>query len=334
MFIYTSIYSIIWTMEVVMRDKKRRNVNIDFESSDKKHKRRKPRKRKSRNLKKILLLLIIAVSVAGSIKIGLSYKRDRQALQARSEQKRALDRELDQEEKGPVVGQRAKEKKLYGVDAQKVWNSLNAYDYENGGKKEVFLTFDDGPSLTNTPNVLKILKDNDVKGTFFVIGKSLRMNGAPQILKDEYDAGMAIANHSYSHDYKHLYPGRVLNLDNFTSDFKKNDELISDALGKNFKTRVIRCPGGQISWQKTEPLNNYLIKNNMASIDWNALNSDAEGPKKNADQLYELAVKSSQGKNLVVLLMHDTYGKEETVKALDKIIKYYKSQGYQFKTLV
>ena len=71
----------------------------------------------------------------------------------------------------------------------------------------------------------------------------------------------------------------------------------------------------------------------MASIDWNALNSDAEGPKKNADQLYELAVKSSQGKNLVVLLMHDTYGKEETAKYLDKIIKYYKAAGYEFKTM-
>lgn len=313
---------------------KRDNVKIDFESSNKKGKRRNSRKNKSRNIKKILLLLIVAISVAGSIKIGISYKRDRQALQAKMEQKKSLERELDKEESGPVIGQRAREKKLYGVDAQKVWNALNAYDYDNGGKKEVFLTFDDGPSLTNSPNILKILNDNKVKGTFFVIGRSLRMNGAPKILKDEYDSGMAIANHSYSHDYKFLYPGRVLNINNFISDFKKNDKLISDALGKNFKTRVIRCPGGQISWQKTEPLNDYLITNNMASIDWNALNSDAEGPKKNADQLYEHAVKSSQGKNLVVLLMHDTYGKEETVKALDKIIKYYKSQGYEFKTLV
>src|SRR3712207_9121891 len=66
----------------------------------------------------------------------------------------------------------------------------------------------------------------------------------------------------------------------FTSDFAKNDKLISQALGSNFKTRVIRCPGGQISWQKTEPLDDYLISNNMASIDWNALNADAEGAKK------------------------------------------------------
>ena len=41
----------------------------------------------------------------------------------------------------------------------------------------------------------------------------------------------------------------------------------------------------------------------------------------------------SQGKDIVVLLMHDTYGKEETAKALPTIIKYFKDNGYEFKTL-
>src|SRR3712207_372777 len=280
MFIYICICSIIFTVEVVMRAKKN-NINIDFDNNNKRRSNRRKKRRQSRNFKKILLLIIIAISLAGSIKIGLSYKHNREVLQAKKEQKIELERKLSQEEdKGPVIGQKESEKKLYGVDAKKVWNALNAYDYDNGGKKEIFLTFDDGPSLTNSPNILKILKDNDVKGTFFVIGKSLKMNGAPQILKQEFDEGHAIANHSYSHDYSILYPGRVLNMDNFTSDFAKNDKLISQALGSNFKTRVIRCPGGQISWQKTEPLDDYLISNNMASIDWNALNADAEGAKK------------------------------------------------------
>lgn len=281
--------------------------------------------------KKVLLLLIIALSITGCIKIALAYKTEQETTKKKTIQHQVVEKKKDE----TIIGQRKREKEIYGVDSQKVWNALNAYDYENGGKKEVFLTFDDGPSLTNTPNVLKILKDNNVKGTFFVIGKSLRIDGAPNILKDIYNQGHAIGNHSYSHDYSYLYPSRVLSMENFSSDFKKNDDLIKASLDmENFSTRVIRCPGGQISWQKTEPLNEYLIKNNKASIDWNCLNGDAEGPKKNADQLYDEAVKSSQNKNLVVLLMHDTYGKEETVKSLDKIIKYYKSQGYEFKTLV
>ncbi|MBC2576793.1 polysaccharide deacetylase family protein [Peptostreptococcus canis] len=281
--------------------------------------------------KKVLLLLIIVLSITGCIKIALAYKTEQETTKKKTIQHQVVEKKKDE----TIIGQRKREKEIYGVDSQKVWNALNAYDYENGGKKEVFLTFDDGPSLTNTPNVLKILKDNNVKGTFFVIGKSLRIDGAPNILKDIYNQGHAIGNHSYSHDYSYLYPSRVLSMENFSSDFKKNDDLIKASLDmENFSTRVIRCPGGQISWQKTEPLNEYLIKNNKASIDWNCLNGDAEGPKKNADQLYDEAVKSSQNKNLVVLLMHDTYGKEETVKSLDKIIKYYKSQGYEFKTLV
>ena len=305
--------------------------------SKKKTKRNSSKKNTSNfSFKKLLLFVILIACIAGGVKIGLAYKEEQQALQNHKAQKEQLAKDVEKKEDNqPVVGQKKKYKEIYGVDAQKVWNALNTYDYDNGGKKEIFLTFDDGPSLTNTPNVIKVMNDNNVKGTFFVIGKSLKIDGAPAILKQLYDDGMAIGNHSYSHDYSYLYPGRVLNIDNFTSDFDKNAELIKKSLGmENFSTRVIRCPGGQISWQKTEPLNEYLIKHNMASMDWNCLNGDAEGPKKNAEQLYQEAVKSGEGKNLIVILMHDTYGKEETVKALDKIIKHYKGLGYQFKTLV
>ena len=72
---------------------------------------------------------------------------------------------------------------------------------------------------------------------------------------------------------------------------------------------------------------------NEASIDWNALSADAEGGKKSAQQLVDYAIKTSKGKEMVVLLMHDTYGKEETAKALPHIIKYFKDNGYEFKTL-
>ncbi|WP_101772942.1 polysaccharide deacetylase family protein [Peptostreptococcus faecalis] len=291
------------------------------------------KEKSSYNFKKAILFAIIIVSIIGCVVIGLEYKKEQEASLKKNTNN--LSAESKNIEKEPIVGQRTEEKKLYGVDSQKVWNALNTYSYDNGGKKEVFLTFDDGPSLTNTPNILKILKENDVKATFFVMGKSLKMDGAAAVLKDTYNQGMAIANHSYSHDYKYLYPGRTLNIDNFKSDFDKNDKLIKDSIGvDNFSTRVIRCPGGQLSWKNTEPLSDYLIKNNKASIDWNSLNGDAEGPKKNAEQLYQEAVKTSTGSNLVVLLMHDTYGKEDTVNSLDKIIKYYKEQGYEFKTLV
>ena len=119
----------------------------------------------------------------------------------------------------------------------------------------------------------------------------------------------------------------------FKEDFKKNEELLKSVLGDNFSTRVLRCPGGYMSWKGMEPLDKYLDENKLISIDWNALNADAEGKKKNAKELADYAIKTAEGKEMVVMLMHDTYGKEETVKALPTIIKYFKDNGYEFRTL-
>ena len=227
------------------------------------------------------------------------------------------------------------EGKKYTYDANKVAQKLSKYDYSNNGEKIVFLTFDDGTSKTNTPEVLRILDENNVKATFFLTGSNIENGGetAKELIRQEFNSGHAIANHSYSHDFKKLYPGRYLDMNAFKEDFDKNDKLLKSVLGDNFSTRVIRCPGGYMSWKGMDELDKYLEENNMVSIDWNALNADAEGKKKNSQELYNYAVETSKGKEMVVLLMHDTYGKEETVKALPDIIKYFKDNGYEFKTL-
>ena len=182
------------------------------------------------------------------------------------------------------------EGKKYTYDAKIVEEKLNSYDYSNNGEKVVFLTFDDGTSKTVTPEILKVLENEGVKATFFITGANLENGGeeARQLLKKEFESGHAIANHSYSHDVKKLYPGRSLDMEAFKADFEKNDKLLKDILGENFSTRVIRCPGGYMSWKNMEPLDNYLSENNMASIDWNALNEDAQGRKKSADELVQL----------------------------------------------
>ena len=263
--------------------------------------------------------------------IRLEKKRKEEEARILAEKKRK-----EEEEKKKYMVGCSNEGKKYSYDAKKVADALNSYNYDNDGKKVVFLTFDDGTSTTVTPQILKTLKDEGVHATFFVTGENIENGGkkAEDLLKQELAEGHAIANHSWSHDYHVLYPNRTLNLDNFLADFKKTDDLLKKVLGKYFSTRVIMCPGGHMSWKGMDALDNYMDKNNMVSIDWNALNKDAEGPRKNADQLVQQAINSSEGKNMVVLLMHDTYGKEETAKALPQIIKYFKDNGYEFKTLV
>ena len=240
----------------------------------------------------------------------------------------------EEEKKKYMVGV-SHEAKKYSYDAKIVSEKLSKYDYSNNGEKVVFLTFDDGTSTTVTPKILKTLKDENVKATFFLTGQNIERGGekAKELIKQEFNEGHAIANHSYSHNYKLLYPGRTLDLEAFKADFEKTDKMLTDILGKYFSTRVLRCPGGYMSWKGMDELDAYLDENNKASIDWNALNADAEGGKKSAQQLVDYAIKTSKGKEMVVLLMHDTYGKEETAKALPSIIKYFKDNGYEFKTL-
>ena len=287
------------------------------------------------NLKKIAIVLGISGVViwGGSVTFAkMIEKHNIKVNQAIAQQKKEQE---EAEAKKPIIGVNEEGKK-YTYDAKKVQEKLNNHDYTNDGKKVVFLTFDDGTSKTNTPEVLRILKENNIKATFFLTGSNIENGGetAKDLVRQEFNSGHAIANHSYSHDFKLLYPGRNLDMEAFKADYEKNDKLLKSILGENFTTHVMRCPGGYMSWKNMDPLKDYLNENKIASIDWNALNADAEGPKKNAQQLVDFAIKTAQGKEMVVLLMNDTYGKEETVKALPSIIKYFKDNGYEFRTLV
>ncbi|MCI6188374.1 MAG: polysaccharide deacetylase [Clostridium sp.] len=212
------------------------------------------------------------------------------------------------------------------------------YPVRTDGKKVVYLTFDDGPSTTNTPQVLDVLDKYNIKATFFILGKSLEEGEtAENILKRIASDGHAIGNHSYSHDYNYLYPGRTINPDNFMADINKCTERIKKVLGDDFDTRVIRFPGGYWSWEGRTGIRPILDEKGYAIIDWNTLNEDAQGAKKDANGLVECLKKNTDAlgpdADSVVVLMHDTYGKEETVKSLPGIIEYFKDKGFEFKTI-
>ena len=217
-------------------------------------------------------------------------------------------------------------------------NGTKQYPVRTDGKKVVYLTFDDGPSTTNTPGILDVLDRYNVKATFFTLGKSIEANEeAKDILKETVKRGHAIANHTYSHDYSYLYPNRTMNVDNILSDLEKSQNSMKSVLGQDFSTRVIRFPGGYWSWEGRTAMKEAMEQNGYYNVDWNALNKDAEGKTKNADELLQCTKDTVEalGPNAdsVVLLMHDTYGKEETVKALPQIIDYLQGKGFEFRTI-
>ncbi|MDU5493833.1 MAG: polysaccharide deacetylase family protein [Clostridium perfringens] len=224
----------------------------------------------------------------------------------------------------------------YAVDAKDVQAMAN--DTYKGEGKYVFLTFDDGPS-NSTEKILNILKDKDVHGTFFVLGSSIEKDSKRQeYLKEELKSGNAIANHSYSHDFKKLYPGNKLKIDSFMDEFNKTNDIMQSILGGEFDCKVLRMPGGYGTrkYYKDPSLKEFddtLQENGIINVDWNALDGDAEGKPYSTEEMLNYVKKTSKGKNHVVILMHDAAGKEKTVEILPQIIDYYKNEGYEFKVI-
>lgn len=226
----------------------------------------------------------------------------------------------------------------YTFDIDKLKKILNKEE-KGDGKKTVFLTFDDGPSTTVTPKILDVLKKYNVKGTFFLVGQNIDSNEqSKDLVKRIYNEGHALANHTYSHNIKTLYPKNKLDLECFMEEVEKTCASIKSVIGQDFTTRVLRMPGGYMSRKyykdpNLEKFNERLKESGLYSIDWNAYDYDSEGAKKNSSQLLEEVKESVGSKEKVVLLMHDTYGKEETAKALPKIIEYLIDKGYEFRTI-
>jgi len=198
----------------------------------------------------------------------------------------------------------------------------------NNKEKIAYLTFDDGPTNTTTPVVLDILKEKNVKATFFVIGKSVE--NYPELVERAYEEGHYIANHGYSHNNNILYKSE----ESFINEIRKTDEAIARAICvDNYCSHLFRFPNGYMSpiykWKKKAMLP-VLSKMGYTYIDWNCLNNDSM-EKYTKEELVENLKKSSKNKNILVVLMHDTKDVSDSSKALKETIEYLESEGYIFK---
>lgn len=230
------------------------------------------------------------------------------------------------------------ENDIYASDSKIIEDKINRWNFINEDNKKIaYLTFDDGPSATVTPQILDILKTNNVKATFFVLGSEVeKSQEQKEMLKRIVKEGNAIGNHGYSHRYDILYPNGIADPQAFMNDVKKSESVLKSVLGEDFNTRVLRMPGGHASWN-TKDLDNVLEEHGYTYIDWNVINGDAESNYRTESELIsELkeTVSNLEGNNdTLVVLMHDKAGKENTAKSLQEAIDYLRSLGYEFKTL-
>ncbi len=194
-------------------------------------------------------------------------------------------------------------------------------------EKIAYLTFDDGPNTQVTPKILDILKEEDVKATFFVIGKYVEMH--PEIVKREYEEGHYIANHGYDHNNSILYKDK----ESFMNEVEKTDMAIASAIGvEDYCSHIFRFPNGFMSpsnkAKKKEALN-ILSDMNYTYIDWNCLNNDSV-KKYSKQELMNNLKKTSKNKGALVVLMHDTKYVSDSSTILKESIQYLKSEGYEF----
>ena len=191
--------------------------------------------------------------------------------------------------------------------------------------KRVFLTFDDGPSPV-TSKILDILKQENVKATFFILGSNV--DSRKDVVKRMYEEGHYLANHGYSHTYSKIYssPQSVLDEYNECNDKVKNAIEVPD-----YNSHLFRFPGGLAGGKYAEikkEAKELLLQNNIVNVDWNALTGDAETNNLSVEFEMTRLTETMESKNSLVILMHDAAAKSVTADALPQIIAKLKEEGY------
>lgn len=189
--------------------------------------------------------------------------------------------------------------------------------------KKVYLTFDDGPSSI-TDEVLDILAEYDVKGTFFVVGHTDKKS--KELYRRIVDEGHTLGIHSYSHKYSEIYNS----VEDFDKDFTKLWKLLYDTTG--YRPNIYRFPGGSLNYvnkKGMEEFIRYLNDKGITYFDWNVVNGDATGVDYTEEQMIDNVLNGVKKKNTSIVLMHDSEGKDKTLATLPKILEALISGGAQ-----
>ncbi len=200
-------------------------------------------------------------------------------------------------------------------------------------EKTVYLTFDDGPSRT-TEIVLEILKEQDVKATFFVMAAENNEQYLP-LVSNIVEQGHIIGLHTCTHQYSQIYQSSEA----FWQDIENLKEKLAQ-YGVS-ASNILRFPGGSKNTVSRKYSDDDLMENlklqaleqGYRYFDWNVDAQDAIGSNRDAQSVYNRVVKTAQGLDTCIVLMHDTNATKESINALPDIINWFKNSGYKFDTL-
>lgn len=194
---------------------------------------------------------------------------------------------------------------------------------ENG---TIYLTFDDGPRMGTTNVILDILKEENVKATFFVTN-----SGPDELISREYLEGHTVGLHTASHNYALIYA----NQENYFNDLYAVRDRVLNITGHDSK--IIRFPGGSSNTisRRYKPgimseLTKSVVEKGYKYYDWNINSRDTDGLTNSVDIAKQVQNNLSLDR-VNVVLMHDI--KTYTRDALKNIIHYGKENGYHFEAI-
>ena len=178
-------------------------------------------------------------------------------------------------------------------------------------KKQVSISFDAAWGDEQTHTLLDILKEHHVKSTFFLVGDWV--DKYPDDVKDIYDAGHDIGNHSNTHPHM-----TEMSTEEQKNQIKACNEKIKEITGK--EPKLFRAPYGDYNntvVQSVKSLNMYCVQWDIDSLDW-------KDPS--PSEMVNRIVPNLQ--NGSIILMHN--GAKNTPEALPMIIEAVKEEGYEF----
>ena len=175
-------------------------------------------------------------------------------------------------------------------------------------KKTVYLTFDDGPTEKVTRKILEVLKNENVKASFFCVGKNVEKY--PDLFTCIKEEGHAIGNHTNTH-----LNGWKTNKKQYLEDVEEADKLI--------KSNLFRPPYGKLNWRSKRDLQrNYKI------IMWDVAGGDFDHSLSAKDVVRNIINNTNPGS---IVVLHDNQKfMSKTIEALPIIIKELKAKKYSF----
>lgn len=181
-------------------------------------------------------------------------------------------------------------------------------------KKYIALTFDDGPNTTTTNEVLDVLEQYGIKGSFFLIGNNINDESAKSV-KRAYDMGCDIGNHSKSHPYMN-----ELSVEEINEEIDYVSKRIVEITGE--APKFFRPPYIAINNTMYDAIDLTFISG-FGCNDWD--------DKVTAERRAKIIIRQAQDGGII--LLHDAQGNSQTVEALHTIIPELQAQGYEFVTL-